>query len=327
MAKFKIAPKKDLNQSLIFLEKNSESRIISGGCDFLNLVKGKVEKPDFVVNLNAFEDELHHIEEVGGGLRIGALVTMTELESHPLVRRRFTALAEAAGVVASPQIRNVGTLGGNLCQRPWCWYFRRGFPCLKNGGDMCYSIVGDNRYHAIFGGGPSYIVHPSDTAPALIALGAKVKILSPRGEKELDLEQFFVGPSQELLKENILKPGEIVAEVSLESLPAGARSTYIKFAERAVWDHAVVSVAAALTRENGKCSSARIVLGGVAPIPWRVPKVEKLLTGKSIDEDLAAQAGERALEGAQPLSGNGYKLDLVRNLVKRAVLTLWNRKS
>ena len=326
MRKFKIASLNNLGQAFSFLEKNQgKATIISGGCDLLNLLKGKVEQPEFLVNLKTFDGQLHYIEQSPTELKIGALATMSEIESHPMIRERFAALAEASSVVASPQIRNVGTLGGNLCQRPWCWYFRRGFPCYKNGGNVCFSVTGDNRYHAIFGGGPSFIVHPSDTAPALIALGAEVKILGPTGGKRVDLEKFFVGPDQELLKENILQPGEIVAEICLPDRVPRTRSTYIKFSERQSWDHAIVSVAAALTKKGEICDAVRIVLGGVAPIPWRVPEAERLVVGKKIDEGLAAQAGDVALEGASPLSRNEYKIDLARNLVKRALLSLWHQ--
>jgi xanthine dehydrogenase YagS FAD-binding subunit len=227
--------------------------------------------------------------------------------------------------VATPQIRNVGTLAGNVAQRPWCWYFRNGFPCLKNGGDLCYSVVGENRFHAIFGGGPSYIVHPSDTAPALVALDAKFRIAGPAGERMVSAADFFVLPQQDVERETILQADEVLAGVQLPAARAGRRSTYNKVLDRESWTHAVVSAAVVLDMDNGVCRSARIVLGGVAPIPWRLPKVEQMLAGQRITPDLAAKVGAAAIEGAHPLSKNAYKLPMTRALVRRTVLELATR--
>jgi xanthine dehydrogenase YagS FAD-binding subunit len=227
--------------------------------------------------------------------------------------------------VATPQIRNVGTLAGNVCQRPWCWYFRNGFPCLKNGGDTCFSIVGDNRFHAIFGGGPSYIVHPSDTAPALVALDAKFRIVGSSGERVVPAADFFVLPLKDATKENVLAADEVLAGVQLPPAPSGRRSTYNKVLDREAWTHAVVSAAVVLDLDNEICKGARVVLGGVAPIPWRLPKVERLLTGQRITPDLAAKAGETAIMGAQKLSKNAYKLPMTKALVRRTVLALATR--
>jgi xanthine dehydrogenase YagS FAD-binding subunit len=234
-------------------------------------------------------------------------------------------LAEAAETVATPQIRNVGTLGGNVCQRPWCWYFRNGFPCLKNGGDTCFSIVGDNRFHAIFGGGPSYIVHPSDTAPALVALDAKFRIVGPSGERVVPAADFFVLPQKDATKENVLAADEVLAAVQLPPAKVGRRSTYNKVLDREAWTHAIVSAAVVLDMNNEICQRARLVLGGVAPIPWRLPNVERLLAGQRITPELAAKAGEAAIVGAQKLSKNGYKLPMTKALVRRTVLALATR--
>jgi xanthine dehydrogenase YagS FAD-binding subunit len=234
-------------------------------------------------------------------------------------------LAEAAGSVATPQIRNVGTLAGNVCQRPWCWYFRNGFPCLKNGGDQCFSIVGDNRFHAIFGGGPSYIVHPSDTAPALVALEAKFRIVGPSGERVVPASGFFVLPLKDATKENVLAADEVLAGVQLPPAHHGRRSTYNKVLDREAWTHAVVSAAVVLDMEEEICRRASIVLGGVAPIPWRLPDVERLLAGQRITPQLAAKAGEEAIVGAQKLSKNAYKLPMTKALVRRTVLALATR--
>ena len=298
--------------------------IAGGGSDLLGLVKESLVRPDIIVNLKAIKG-LDQVSASATGVNIGGLATLDSLASHSLLRSQYTVLAEAAGTVATPQIRNVGTLAGNLAQRPWCWYFRNGFPCLKNGGDRCYSVVGENRFHAIFGGGPSYIVHPSDTAPALVALDAKFRIVGPAGEKMVPAADFFVLPMQDVEHETILQPGEVLAGVELPPAPSGRRSTYNKVLDREAWTHAIVSAAMVLDMEKDICRSARIVLGGVAPTPWRLPKVEKLLAGQRITPELAAKAGQAAIEGAHPLSKNAYKLPMTRALIRRTVLDLATR--
>jgi len=239
-----------------------------------------------------------------------------------VIRRQFTVLAEAAETVATPQIRNVGTLAGNVCQRPWCWYFRNGFPCYKNGGNTCFSFGGENQFHAIFGGGPSYIVHPSDTAVALLALDAKFRIVGPSGERVLPATEFFALPQRNPARENVLAIDEALAEVQVPGLRAGTRSTYHKIMDREAWTHAVVSAAIVLEMDKQVCRSARIVLGGVAPIPWRLPKVEQMLAGERVTEALAAKAAEAALEGAKPLAKNAYKVPLTKGVVRRTLLEL-----
>jgi xanthine dehydrogenase YagS FAD-binding subunit len=298
--------------------------IAGGGSDLLGLVKDSLVKPDVIVNLKAIKG-LDQVAASAGGVNIGGLTTLDALSNHSVIRSQYAVLAEAAGVVATPQIRNVGTLAGNVAQRPWCWYFRNGFPCLKNGGDMCYSVVGENRFHAIFGGGPSYIVHPSDTAPALVALDAKFRIVGPAGERMVPAAEFFVLPQQDVEHETILQPDEVIAGVQLPAARPGRRSTYNKVLDRESWTHAVVSAAVVLDMDNGVCRSARIVLGGVAPIPWRLPKVEQLLAGQRITPELAARAGEAAIDGARPLSKNAYKLPMTKALVRRTVLELATR--
>ena len=216
--------------------------LVGGGSDLLALVKDFIVKPDVLVNLKTIKG-LDQVVPEAGGVHIGGLITLDALGSHPVIRSQYTVLAEAAETVATPQIRNVGTLGGNVCQRPWCWYFRNGFPCLKNGGSMCYSVGGENQFHAIFGGGPSYIVHPSDTATALVALGAKFRVVGPSGERVVPGADFFVLPRQDSTRENILAPGELLSAVQLAPAPPGRRSTYNKVLDREAWTHAVVSAA------------------------------------------------------------------------------------
>lgn len=298
--------------------------LAGGGSDLLALVKDFVVTPDVIVNLKAIKG-LDRVQPASGGLNIGGLITLDELANHSLVRREYRVLAEAAESVGTPQIRNAGTLAGNVCQRPWCWYFRNGFPCLKNGGTTCFSANGENQFHAIFGGGPSFIVHPSDTAPALVALDAKFRVAGASGERLVPAADFFVLPQQNTSRENVLAADEVLAGVQLPAARRGTRGTYKKVLDREAWTHAVVSAAVMLEMDKDVCRSARIVLGGVAPIPWRVEKVERLLAGQRITAELAAKAGEAAVEGAQPLAKNGYKVPMTRALVRRTVLKLASR--
>jgi xanthine dehydrogenase YagS FAD-binding subunit len=317
-----------LEQAVSFVQQaqkdGQSSSLVGGGSDLLGMVKEFIIKPDVLVNLKTIKG-LDQVAPAAGGVNVGGLITLNTLGSHPLIRSQYSVLAEAAETVATPQIRNVGTLGGNVCQRPWCWYFRNGFPCLKNGGDTCFSIVGDNRFHAIFGGGPSYIVHPSDTAPALVALDAKFRIVGPSGERVVLAADFFVLPQKDATKENVLAADEVLAAVQLPPSKVGRHSTYNKVLDREAWTHAVVSAAVVLDMDNEICQRARLVLGGVAPIPWRLPNVERLLAGQRITPELAAKAGEAAIVGAQKLSKNGYKLPMTKALVRRTVLALATR--
>jgi len=295
--------------------------IAGGGSDVLQLVKERIVAPDTLVHLRAIKG-LDQVRPQHGGVNIGGLITLDALAHHPLVRKQYAVLAEAAEIVGTPQIRNAGTLAGNVCQRPWCWYFRNGFPCLKNGGNTCFSVTGENEFHGIFGGGPSYIVHPSDTAPALVALDARFHITGPNGGRVVPAAEFFTLPKLDAKRENVLTPEEVLTEIELPSPRANTRSTYHKVLDREAWTHAVVSAAVVLEMDKDVCKSARVVLGGVAPIPWRLPKVEAMLAGQRITPDLAAKAGEEAVVGAQALAKNKYKIPLTRATVKRTVLAL-----
>ena len=222
--------------------------------------------------------------------------------------------------MATPQIRNVGTIAGNVAQRPWCWYYRNGFPCYKAGGKQCFSFAGENQFHAIFGGGPSYIVHPSDTAPALVALDASFRVAGPGGERTISAKDFFVLPRQNAEHENVLANDDVIVSVQLPASMAGARGRYHKVLDREAWTHAVVSAAVVLKMDGDVCRTARVVLGGVAPIPWRLPEVEKMLVGQRITEELAAKAGEASVTGARALSKNAYKIPLTKGVVRRTIL-------
>jgi xanthine dehydrogenase YagS FAD-binding subunit len=328
MKSFTNANPRDLAQAVTFItqgQANSRSvAIAGGGSDLLGMMKERLVAPDVLVNLKTIKG-LDQVKSEGGGVWIGGLITLDALAAHPRIRRQYQVLAEAADGVATPQIRNVATLAGNVCQRPWCWYYRNGFTCLKNGGTTCYSISGENEFHAIFGGGPSYIVHPSDTAPALVALDAKFRIVGPAGERVVSAADFFTLPTVDAARENVLKDGEVLASIALPRPAAGARSTYHKILDREAWTHAVVSAAIVLDMDKDVCRSARVVLGGVAPIPWRLPEVEKLLAGQRITPALAAKAGEAAVAGARPLAKNGYKVPLTRAMVARTLTDISER--
>jgi xanthine dehydrogenase YagS FAD-binding subunit len=303
-----------------FNNQKKNAAVVGGGSEYLQLMKVRVATPDYLLNLKTIPG-LSYIKEEGSGFRIGALTTLTEIEEHKGVQEKLLFLSQAAGEAASPQIRNAGTIAGNLCQRPFCWYFRSpDYNCLRKSGQICFTVAGDGRYHAILGAGPSYIVHPSDLAPALVALGARIKIAGPSGEKTMPLENFFVLPQVNYKRENILGPAEIVTEIQVPTPRAGSKGFYHKVRERQAWDHAIVSVATVVQSSGGTVREARVVLGGVAPAPWRVPKAEEFLRGKKIDEAAAQKAGEIALEGARPLKDNVYKVDLAKSLVRRALL-------
>lgn len=323
---------RDLRQAVTFAEQartnGSQAMIAGGGSDLLGMIKDRIVAPDVLIHLRAING-LDQVNAARGAVNIGGQITLDALSHHPLILRDYAVLAEAAGSVATPQIRNAGTLAGNVCQRPWCWYFRNGFPCFKAGGDTCFSITGENQFHAIFGGGPSFIVHPSDTAPALMALDAKFRIIGPRGERTIPASDFFVLPKQNAARENVLGDDEVLASIELPAARPGTRSTYHKVLDREAWTHAVVSAAIVLEMDPGKgsdvCHAARVVLGGVAPIPWRVPEAERLLTGQRVTPELAAKVAANAVAGATPLAKNAYKVPLTREIVARTVLGLATR--
>ena len=302
-------------------KKGQSAVIVGGGSDALGMVKERLIAPDVLVSLKSIRG-LDQVKEQKGEVIIGGLITLDALSRDPLIRKNYNVLAEAAGHVGTPQIRNAGTLAGNVCQRPWCWYYRNGFPCYKNGGNTCFSITGENEFHAIFGGGPSFIVHPSDTAVALVALDAKFRIVGASGERTISAADFFKLPAENPARENVLGSDEVLAEIHLPAAKAGTRSTYHKEMDREAWTHAVVSVAVVMEMDGQVCRAARVVLGGVAPIPWRVPKVEAMLAGKRITPELAAQAGAAAVEGARPLAKNQYKVPLTQAVVKQTIVTL-----
>jgi xanthine dehydrogenase YagS FAD-binding subunit len=321
MKTFANANAKDLLHAVKLSQGAQSAAFVGGGSDLLGMVKERIVTPDVLVHLRGIKG-LDQISEGKGGVNIGGQVTLDALTRSPLIQKQYPVLAQAALTVATPQIRNVGTIAGNVTQRPWCWYYRNGFPCFKAGGNTCFSIAGENQFHAIFGGGPSFIVHPSDTAPALVALDATFRVVGPTGERTLSAADFFVLPKQNAARENALAPNEILASIHLPAMRPGVKSSYDKVMDREAWTHAVVSAAVVLEMDKDVCRSARIVLGGVAPIPWHVPDAEKMLVGQKITPELAAQVGEAAVKGATPLAKNAYKIPLTSATVKRSVWDL-----
>jgi xanthine dehydrogenase YagS FAD-binding subunit len=311
----------DVKSAVSSLTQAGESaKIMAGGIDLLGEMKDYIRTPDVVVNLKSIPG-LNSIRTGGTGLTVGPLVRLADLADNAAVRQSYTALADAAAVVGSPQIRNVGTVGGNLCQRPRCWYYRdEEVKCLKKGGDTCYAKEGENQYHAILGGGPSYIVHPSDCAPALIALNASVQITGPKGARTIPLDRFFVLPSDNLFQENVLQPNEIVTLISVPAPAAGTKSHYMKVRHKEGFDWALSGAAVALQMAGNTVKDCRVVLSGVAPIPWRSHEAEAVLKGKTLTPELAEKAGEAAVSKAQPLGKNQYKVPLTRNVVMAAIL-------
>jgi xanthine dehydrogenase YagS FAD-binding subunit len=292
--------------------------VLAGGTDLLSLMKDNIETPRRVVSLRGVKD-LGGITKTAAGLRIGALVTLDELAKDPAVRAGYPSLVTAALGVASPQLRNMGTVGGDLCQRPRCWYFRLGYGLLAR-DEKGQSLVpnGDNRYHAIFGNqGPAYFVSASSFGPPLVALGAKVKLVSPRGSRELPVEKFFVIPTGDGMRETALHPDEILTEMLVP--PAGHNAT-CEIRQKTALDWPLATASVALRMKGSTVASASIVLGHVAPAPWRAAAAEKAVAGRSLTPEVAEAVGKAAGEGAAPLSGNAYKVQLVRTAVKRALL-------
>ncbi|MBI3078048.1 MAG: xanthine dehydrogenase family protein subunit M [Deltaproteobacteria bacterium] len=325
MKAFELVSPRSVGDAVALLAGKPGAGVLAGGTDLLGLQKDRVQGPSLplpgvLVNLKRVP-ALRGIVKEGERIVLGALTTLSQLADDPLLRSRFTAVAEAAAEVGSPQLRNMGTLGGNLCQRPRCAYFRhRQFVCLKKGGDRCHAAEGEHRYyHAIFRGGPCHMVHPSDLAPALQAFDATVRVAGPPGERELPLARFFRHPEEDPLREVALDPGELVTAVLLPEPPPGTCSAFTKARVRQGWQFALASVAVAITLEQGECRQARVILGGVAPTPYRAAGAETVLEGVQPDERVLARAADAAVEAARPLRDNAYKIDLTRGLVRQAL--------
>lgn len=292
----------------------------AGGVDLADRLKEGLDTPKQLVNIRNVK-ELSRLTADATGLRIGPLVTLAQLDSDANVRRRFTALADAAGHAATPQIRNMATVGGNLLQRPRCWYFRsQTFHCLKKGGNHCFAQEGENEYHAIFDNQVCAIVHPSATAAALVALGASIGLTSAKGQRTVKLEDFFVLPTDGVMRENSLQAGELLTEIRIPAPSIAARSAYMKLGEKESFDWPIAEVAVSLEQQAGKVSKANVILGAAAPVPHRAKAAEAALLGKSISEETARAAAQAALTGATPLANNAYKLPIFEAVIRRTIL-------
>src|ERR1051325_668139 len=299
----------------------SDAWILAGGLDSFDWLKDRIKRPRYVVDLSGI-DELKGVRERNGGIEIGAMTTLTDVVRHPIVRQRYGILTEAAEAAASPQIRNQGTIGGHVSQDTRCWYYRSGWSCYRAGGNICYADTPEsiNREHAIIGADRCVAVNPSDTAPALVALGAEMLIRSASGDdRVVDAEDYFVGPGTDITRMTALRPGELLTAIRIPGDWAGSNFYWEKVRDRRVWDFALVGVASAMTLADTTIQNIRLVVNGVAARPMRLVNVEQYVKGKPRNEATADAAGDMAIEGAQPLRFNAYKVPLMRNLVKRAI--------
>jgi len=300
-------------------------KVVGGGSDIVggvmkDWVQGKgMPLPEVLIDITTIKD-IVGIKSDGGGTTIGAATTLSDVINDKDLASKLPVLTNAALSVASPLIRNFGTLGGNINQRPRCWFFRgEDFNCYKKGGDFCYAVTGDNRYHAIIGGELCYIVHPSDTATALLALNASAKIAGTGGERTVAFDDYFTGPRVDVLRENVLKPNEFMTNVTIPNPASGTKFGWTKLKDRQVYDFALVSVAAVFTVSGGNWQDGRITLGGVSPVPYRAKVVEDFLKGKDI-KATAKQAAAQIRTVARPMSLNSYKVDLAQGLIERTIL-------
>jgi xanthine dehydrogenase YagS FAD-binding subunit len=293
---------------------------LAGGQDLLARLKDYIDQPDRLVNVkNALDATITQTPE--GGLKIGAAVKIVDFAEHAQVAKLYPAFVEAAGDVGTPQIRNQGTVGGNINQRPRCWYYRNEeFVCFKKGGNTCFAPTGENQFHAIFGNGPSHIVHPSSLAVPAVAYGAKFRIVGPNGERTVDAAEYFTMPTMQNVRyENVLAPDELLTHVILPP-PGNVKHGHYEVRFKASHDWPIAFATVILAMNGSRVGSARVVMGAVAPVPWRAQAAEQALAGKTIDEQTATQAAEAALTGARPMSQNGYKVQVAKTAVRRAIL-------
>jgi xanthine dehydrogenase YagS FAD-binding subunit len=306
------------------LEQNgADAWVMAGGLDSFDWLKDRIKKPKVLVDLSGVDElrgiRMGHVEE---HFEIGAMTTLTEIANHPEIKKNYGVLAEAVSVVASPQIRNQGTLGGNVSQDVRCWYYRGGWPCYRAGGNLCYADtpVGRNREHAIFGANRCVAVHPSDSVPALIALDAKFVVQTKKGERVVDAEDYFVGPEDDITRINMLEPGDLLTAIRIPNTWAGAKFYFEKVRDRNVWDFPLMNVASAVKLDGGgNISDIRLAVNAVSPRPMRLKAVEDSVRGKPANAETGEIAGKMAVEGAVPLQFNAYKIPLMRNLVKRSI--------
>lgn len=317
-------------QASAVLAKDPKAIALAGGSDLLGLIKEGIEgkgmpRWETLIDIRTITGSDQITFKDADGLTIGALATLASIESSADVIKHYPALAKAAGAAASPNIRNTGTIGGNLNQRPRCWYLRNTeFDCYKKGGDFCFAVTGSNAYNSILNGELCYIVHPSDTAPALIALGATAVISSSSGEKTVSFDSYFTGPRVDVLRENILKQGDLLKEIRIPAPKAGTGMSFLKVQQRGeTYDFALANIATVIVKKDGKVDEARIVLSGVAPTPYRATVAEEAIKGQAITAKIAQAAADKALLQARPMTDNAYKVGLAKNLIVRSVLEAW----
>jgi len=305
----------------LLAQHGQDAWILAGGMDSFDWLKDRIKRPKVVVDLSGVQ-ELRGVRETSDGIEIGAMTTLTEVATHRAVKQRYGLLAEAAGLVASPQIRNQGTLGGNVSQDARCWYYRAGWPCYRASGNICYADtpVGRNREHAILGAERCVAVNPSDTAPALIALDAKFVIRGPKGDRVVDAEDYFIGPDIDITRLNILKPGDLLTSIRIPSTWADTQFYFEKVRDRNVWDFPLLNVASALVVSGTAIDRIRLSVNGAAARPLRLKAIEAAVRGKPRSTETGEMAGRLAVHEAVPLQFNAYKIPLMRNLVKRAIV-------
>jgi xanthine dehydrogenase YagS FAD-binding subunit len=318
---FSYAKPRALGEALKLLKNGTVA--IAGGTDLIGLIRNGLATPNALVDLTGIEGLRGWTREQGKGLRIGALTPLSDLETSPQLRKLAPMIVESLRDAATPQLRNMGTVGGNLLQRNRCWYFRdEAVPCWLKGGTRCFAAEGENRYHAILGAAECVMVAPSDLAPALIALDAEVELASSLGRRTVPLRSFFVTPSGRQRKEHAIRRGELITSVKIAESALERRGTFLKAMDRKAWSFALVSVAAAARIKDGKARDVRVVLGGVAPSPWSVTAAHKQLEGSPLDDNACLAAADTILAGAEPLRDNGYKVTLARELIRRALRSL-----
>jgi xanthine dehydrogenase YagS FAD-binding subunit len=321
MPAFDLLQPANTDDALSLLNRHgNQAWVLAGGLDSFDWLKDRIKRPGVVVDLSQIK-ELTGIREVNGGLEIGAMTTLTEVVRHPVVRQKYSILSTGAEAAASPQIRNQGTIGGNVSQDARCWYYRGGWKCYRAGGNICYADTPSaiNREHAILGADRCVAVNPSDSAPALIVLDAQMVIRNSRGERVVNAEDYFIGPGTDITRMTVLRPGDLLTAIRIPATWAGATFYFEKVRDRQVWDFPLVNIASAAVFSGGMIERIRIAVNGVAAHPLRLKQVEDAITGKPRDEATADMAGKLAIEGARPLRYNGYKVPLMRNLVKRAI--------
>jgi xanthine dehydrogenase YagS FAD-binding subunit len=323
MRQFDYSSATTVDETIQLLGQDGAVKALAGGTDLLTLMKADVAAPSHLVDIKRLDELPHGIDHTDHGTMLGTLTTLAELEQSELVQVHYPVLAQAAALAATPQLRNMATIGGNLLQRPRCWYFRHAhFHCWLKGGNECHAQNGQNQLHALFGESPCVAVHPSDLASALLALDADVRLRGPQGERTLSLDEFFTLPEGDHRHETAIKPDELLLSIHIPTLPPDTRSLYLKAMDRKVWAFALVGVAARLRMEGESIAEARLVLSGVAPIPWRLRAAEQMLVGQRADEAIFARVAEVALTQAHPLEHNGYKVPLAQSLIRRALSSL-----